>query len=469
MRLVFVTERAHESQSAAIRTVAEKVGCSPETLRRWVRKAEQERSTVRLVSGREAPVPGAVRPTPVRTPTRTPSPVPTPSATPTPPVISTQVAATRRPAHPEASRPGLVSMLVVALAVVSAVTAYVVNHARQDALRAAAAAVQARDDAAEEARAAVRARTASERETTLTLEQRDRARAEAHRIRQRLVVSAAGLLADDPMTRVAVLREVDAEDPAAVPGWATLAAESADVPSIRIALPRAEGGASGATIAPGGEWVVTTSPDGGVQLAPTDGSGPSVALTGHAGRLARAAFSPDGRSLVSWSDDGTAQVWHTDEPREVAQLLGHEGAIRHAVFSPDGREVLTASGDGTARLWTVDGSAEPVVMDRHDGPVLHAAFDPRGELVVTASTDGTARVWTVAGAEVGVYREHRGVVRTARFGPDGARIVTASGDGTAHVWRADGTGTPVVLEGHTAGVVSATFSPDGRTVASGVR
>ena len=42
VRLVLEHERDHESQWAAIRSVAEKIGCTAETLRRWVRQAERD-------------------------------------------------------------------------------------------------------------------------------------------------------------------------------------------------------------------------------------------------------------------------------------------------------------------------------------------------------------------------------------------------------------------------------------------
>jgi transposase len=35
----------HDSQWAAIRSIAEKVGCSPEALRKWVRQAERDLGT----------------------------------------------------------------------------------------------------------------------------------------------------------------------------------------------------------------------------------------------------------------------------------------------------------------------------------------------------------------------------------------------------------------------------------------
>ena len=41
-RLVFTQEGEHGSQWAAISSIAEKIGCTPETLRKWVRRAERD-------------------------------------------------------------------------------------------------------------------------------------------------------------------------------------------------------------------------------------------------------------------------------------------------------------------------------------------------------------------------------------------------------------------------------------------
>ena len=40
--MVFETADQHGSQWAAIRSISEKIGCRPETLRRWVRQAETD-------------------------------------------------------------------------------------------------------------------------------------------------------------------------------------------------------------------------------------------------------------------------------------------------------------------------------------------------------------------------------------------------------------------------------------------
>ena len=42
VRMVFDHTDEHSSQWAAIRSVAEKLGCTTETLRRWVRQAERD-------------------------------------------------------------------------------------------------------------------------------------------------------------------------------------------------------------------------------------------------------------------------------------------------------------------------------------------------------------------------------------------------------------------------------------------
>jgi transposase len=42
VRLVFEQTEAHGSQWAAIVAIAPKLGCTPETLRRWVRQAERD-------------------------------------------------------------------------------------------------------------------------------------------------------------------------------------------------------------------------------------------------------------------------------------------------------------------------------------------------------------------------------------------------------------------------------------------
>lgn len=45
VRLVLEHRDAHDSQWAAIRSVAEKIGCSTEALRKWIRQGERDAGT----------------------------------------------------------------------------------------------------------------------------------------------------------------------------------------------------------------------------------------------------------------------------------------------------------------------------------------------------------------------------------------------------------------------------------------
>ena len=59
---------------------------------------------------------------------------------------------------------------------------------------------------------------------------------------------------------------------------------------------------------------------------------------------------------------------------------------------------------------------------------------------------------------------HTGGVKSAAFSPDGKRIVTASSDKTARLWDAE-TGKPIgELDGHEGWVWRAAFSPDGKRI-----
>ena len=75
------------------------------------------------------------------------------------------------------------------------------------------------------------------------------------------------------------------------------------------------------------------------------------------------------------------------------------------------------------------------------------------------------RVWDAdSGKTLATLQGHTAAVFSAAFSPDGKRIVTASYDNTARVWDADSGKTLASLQGHTAGVITAAFSPDGKRV-----
>jgi WD40 repeat protein/serine/threonine protein kinase len=185
---------------------------------------------------------------------------------------------------------------------------------------------------------------------------------------------------------------------------------------------------------------------------------------------AAAAFSPDGRRLAYSTEDRVVHLWDLQAGAETHPLRGHSGEVRALAFSPDGKRL--ASGgcypDNTARLWDVATGREIAVLRGHRNEVGAVAFSPDGTRLATASLDQTARLWDgLSGREVAVLQGHRGLVQGVVFLPDGRRLVTGSSDGTLRLWDADAGDLLAVLHGHAGAVAGRpVFSPDGALLAS---
>ncbi|MRG94720.1 protein kinase [Polyangium spumosum] len=289
-----------------------------------------------------------------------------------------------------------------------------------------------------------------------------RAQAEARQARNATRMAAARELSGDPTTVLALLREI--EPPDAPRGWAELSRWALEAGAAEVVLTHPEP-LTRAAWSPDGARIVTTSDDRIVRVWNANGTGQTIPLRGHEGRVWWAAWSPEGRRIVTASEDRTARVWNADGTGQTMALRGHEDRVWSAAWSPEGGRIVTASEDGTARVWSAESGKEILVLRGHEAGVLSAGWSPDGRRVVTASRDRTIRVHELdATRESLVFRGHEDVVSSAAWSADGQRIVSASRDKTARIWRADGKGDPLVLRGHDNWLWSASFDPGGEYV-----
>ena len=224
---------------------------------------------------------------------------------------------------------------------------------------------------------------------------------------------------------------------------------------------------------------------------PASDDKPLLTISTSASCVFALAFSPDGKHLATGSNDrhGFIKIWNTATGGLVKTLEGHADAVLSLAYSHDGKRLLSSSYDRTAILWDLESStARP--FKGHESWVFSAAFAPppkEGEAetrIVTASQDGTVMVWSIATQKPGPpFQGHTGPVYSARFSPDGRFIASAGYDKRVLLWkpedvkpfdfemfRSDREPPPPVfesLEGHTAGVSSLQFSPNGKLLASG--
>ena len=176
------------------------------------------------------------------------------------------------------------------------------------------------------------------------------------------------------------------------------------------------------------------------------------------------------------------QVWEYEDRMAAYQLTWEVRLVRW----PDGQVI----GTNTLPGWSppaskpIGGPAygdrpiellfewlEPALGDRsilyHAGPVYDVAFSSDGRIL--AST----RAWRVvlwdipSGEELNRFKGHTDAVTSVTFSPDGKTLASGSSDFTAKLWDVTSGKELRTFQGHTGKVTSVAFSPDGKTLASG--
>jgi eukaryotic-like serine/threonine-protein kinase len=235
-------------------------------------------------------------------------------------------------------------------------------------------------------------------------------------------------------------------------------------------------------------------------------------LRGHTSYVYPVAFSPDGRWIASGGWDNWVVLWDaaTGEP---CGKLPHPGFVHDLAYGPDGTWLAAVNlADSRLRIWDVatarvrkeielpparlrfvtvrpDGrrltvTATPLaglafrlhVCDVASGERLFSMdgvgldYSPDGRWLAVADADDNSIVLLDADTHEPTmrFRGHEKQVASATFSRDGRRLASCGQDRTVRVWQIGGDACQV-MRGHTDDVFAVAFHPDGTRLASAGR
>ena len=191
-------------------------------------------------------------------------------------------------------------------------------------------------------------------------------------------------------------------------------------------------------------------------------------LAEHTNRLTSVSLNPDGSTLENENHDDT--VWQWDSVVNGRYRTLAEGSITfHSVaFNPDGRTLASGGADRTVRLWNTMTGVLKQTLTGHTSTVYSVAFSPDGRTLASGSQDKTVRLWDM---ETGTLKErfgHAANVYSVAFSPDGRTLASGSGS-SVQLWDTEKGKRTQRFTAHTSTVRGVSFSPDGRTLASRIR
>jgi WD40 repeat protein/serine/threonine protein kinase len=277
-----------------------------------------------------------------------------------------------------------------------------------------------------------------------------------------------------------------------------------------------------------GERLAVGTPQGEVTICRFP-SGEPLQRVPYAGRIARVLFSPDGR-YCALAAANRARVWDCRQAAFATPELVHPAPVATLAFHPQGELLATGCQDRSCRVLAVPaekntplftpvphvwwewrntghtpipplflddgrglltlGQSEASWRDPWTGRVVRVlpfgeagvekymsaiALSGNGKHMVLAGRSGRfsatphGRIYDVASTEsVSPHLEHRALqpILSAAFSPDGRTLLTGGGDRTARLWSVPG-GKPLSAPlAHPTSVSCVGFAPDGRHLAT---
>jgi WD40 repeat protein len=141
------------------------------------------------------------------------------------------------------------------------------------------------------------------------------------------------------------------------------------------------------------------------------------------------SFSSDGKSIATGGDDKFARIFDVSTGREMFKTAEHGALINSVSIAPDGKSLATGCGDKFARVFDLTSGKEILKTNEHGGWVMCVRFSPTNSMLfASGSGDNCARVIDLGSGKEIATLKHKGYVWSVSFSPDGKSLATGCGD-----------------------------------------
>ncbi len=218
--------------------------------------------------------------------------------------------------------------------------------------------------------------------------------------------------------------------------------------------------------------VATASPDATVKVWDARTGECRATLEGHSHWISAVAFVMDNKRVITCSLDNTVKVWDVETARGKMLVDCADGSpdrffFQYARISPNGRLLICV--DPNMEAWDLVEMKRVAQLERAGqlGDDLKPSFSPDSSLLAISTLEGAVRIFeTKEWAHVCTLAEPMFWLRGHSFSSGNDRLLTWSSFGEAHLWQVASGKKAYDLIGHHEGLYHATFSPDGRQVAT---
>lgn len=219
-----------------------------------------------------------------------------------------------------------------------------------------------------------------------------------------------------------------------------------------------------------GTTLAVQSTEDKIQLWDTNTGKLTTTITSNQSKISTISWNPNGKTLAVWSQDKKIQLWDNTTGQLLQTIAGYDGKFEfqrlEKIWSPDGNAIALAN-QNTIKIWDANTGKLLQTLDHKftSSVVALTGFNwsPDSKKIVSTSVAGTV-VWDVITGKR--LQEIGGIyVVSAVWSPDGKSIAIGGQEQKITIFNPT-TGKSQILSGHGFFVTNFAWTPDSKILIS---